>query len=109
MATLQETILADLEAIFSGGLAQDITHVNGATNETLRGIFNNPHTLGFPGMDGYIEISSAAPALLIQTAAAGNIGKASVFTVAGATYYLAEKQPDQNGVTLLVLSKDQSG
>lgn len=109
MATLQETILADLESIFNGGLAQDVTHVNGATNETLRGIFNNPHALGFAGADGYVEISAAAPALLIQTADAGNIDKASVFTVAGVTYYLTEQQPDQQGVTLLILSKDQAG
>jgi hypothetical protein len=106
MATLAETILADLETVFDGGLAVNATHVNGATNETLRVIFNNPHKTG---LEGWGEISSAGPGILIQTADLTNVDRDSTFAISGTTYYVIEIQPDQDGITTIWLSEDQQG
>jgi hypothetical protein len=106
MATLSQTILADLASIFAGDLAVNATHINGATNETLRVLFNNPHQIG---LEGWGEISSSGPAIEIQTADLTNVDRASTFTISGTVYYVIEIQPDQDGVTTILLSEDQQG
>jgi hypothetical protein len=93
MATLSQTILADLASIFAGDLAVNATHINGATN----------------GLEGWGEISSSGPAIEIQTADLTNVDRASTFTISGTVYYVIEIQPDQDGVTTILLSEDQQG
>ena len=103
--TIQTQITADLEAIFTDGLALDITHTydGGDSSETLQAFFDNLYDRAL----GRDEIEASRPSILVQTAEAGNIAAGSQFVIAGTTYYLTESENDQEGVTRFYVSEDQ--
>jgi hypothetical protein len=108
MATLQAEQLADLAVIFdsgNAGLALDITHTYGGSSETLAVLFDSPHGTGLPE---YSEVSESDPQVMIRTSDIGNISLISTLTINGTVYYVIEIQPDQNGVTTILLSEDSS-
>jgi len=105
MATLQQQILDDLDAIFNGGLPLDVSHVNGETSETIKGFFDNPYSSGLVG-DGDIE--NPTPTIFIKSSDSGNIDENSNFTISGITYYPVEIETDVEGVKKITLSKDSN-
>ena len=98
-------ILSDVDAIFSDGLTVDVVHVNGAVNETIQGLFENPYSSGLVG-DGDIE--NPTPAIYIKTSDSGNINEDSNFTISGTVYYPINIETDMEGVKKITLSKDSN-
>lgn len=105
MPTIKQQVLDDLDAVFDAGLAVDITHVNGATNETIKGFFDDPYQTG---LVGDAEFNNPAPAIFIQTADCGNVDENSEFTISGTVYYVIEIEPDNEGMKKINLSKDSN-
>lgn len=105
MATIQQQLLDDLDAVFDAGLTIEITHTynGGGSNETLKVFFDRTYEAAFP--EGSIE--SANISILLKTSDVGNITKDSTFTIQGTTYYPIENQGDEDGVTRIFISVDQ--
>lgn len=97
---LRDHLAGDLTAIFAQGLAVDATHVNGATNETLRVIFDDEHEVSNDGM-----VSTSTPRILIATDAMGNVDIDSTFTIDGTAFHAVEIRPDNDGLTEIILSE----
>ena len=102
---MKTQIITDLDAIFTDGLALDITHTynGGGSSETLKAFFDNPYDRALARDD----IAASRPSILVRTSEAGNIAKGSEFTISEVTYYLTEPENDQDGVTLFYISEDQ--
>jgi len=102
---IRTQIITDLDAIFTDGLALDITHIynGGGSSETLRAFFDNPYDRALARDD----IVASRPSILVRTSEAGNIAGGSEFTISGSTYYLTEPENDQEGTTRFYLSEDQ--
>ena len=102
--TIQSQILADLVSVYNAGLTIDAVHVNGAINETLKVFFDN----NYIKVLGTNEVESNRPSILVKTADSGNINRSSTFTISGVTYYVAEDEPDNEGVKRIYLTQDQN-
>jgi len=102
--TIQSQILDDLDSVFAAGLTIDAIHVNGATNETLKVFFDRNYARAMAPN----EVESESPTILVKTEDTTHIDRASVFTILGATYYLAEMESDDHGVTRIKLTEDQN-
>jgi len=102
---IQTQIISDLDAIFTDGLALDITHTynGGGTSETLKAFFDNPYDRALARDD----VAASRPSILVRTSEVGNIDTGSEFTISGTTYYLTEPENDQDGVTRFYISEDQ--
>ena len=101
---IKEQITTDIDSIFASGLTIEITHNYSSTQETLKAFFNNPYETAL----SKDEIESTLPGILVKTSTAGNISRESSFVINSKTYYVAENQGDQAGVTTIVLSEDLS-
>lgn len=103
--TIQTQIITDLDALFTDGLALDITHTynGGGSNEILKAFFDNPYDQALARDD----VAASRPSILVRTSEAGNIVKGSEFTISGTTYYLTEPENDQDGITLFYISEDR--
>lgn len=105
MATIQEQILNDIDAVFNAGLSVDVLHENAPISETIKGFYDNPYSSGLVG-EGDIE--NPTPAIFIKTSDSGNIDEGSKLTIAGVDYYPVEIETDVEGVTKITLSKDSN-
>jgi len=102
--TIASQILDDLDSVFTAGLTIDAVHVNGITNETLKVFFDR----NYARVLSPNEIESERPSILVKTQDTAHIDRASVFTILGATYYVAEMESDFEGVTRIMLSETDS-
>jgi len=108
--TIKQQILDDIDAVFDAGLTLSITHTYGiteeepdGTDETLKAFLDMPYERALSNT----EIESASPSILLKTSDIGNIDSDSEFTINGTTYYYAEKETNQEGVTRIYISEDQ--
>ena len=106
MPTTREQIIADVGSIFEAGLAINITHHYDATQETIKAFFDETYQ---PGFDGVLPVENAYSRILVETADAGNITKASSFTINATTYYVYAIQLDDEGVTEIILTEESAG
>jgi len=102
--TIQSQILDDLDSVFAAGLTIDAVHVNGAINETLKVFFDRNYKRAMSPND----VESGAPTILVKTEDTTHIDRASVFTILSVTYYVAEMESDEHGVTRIRLTEDQN-
>jgi hypothetical protein len=102
--TIQSQILDDLDSVFAAGLTIDAVHVNGSTNETLKVFFDRNYARAL----GNGEVESESPTILVKTEDTAHIDRASVFTILGAAYYVAEMESDFEGTTRIRLTEDQN-
>lgn len=109
--TIQSQILDDVDSVFAAGLTIDAVHVNGLTNEILKVFFdrNYARALGNNEYDQAVSIvESESPTILVKTEDTAHIDRASIFTILGASYYVAETESDFEGVTRIKLTEDQN-
>jgi len=106
MTTIREQILNDVDAIFAAGLAVDITHHYGSSQENLKAFWDDSYQ---PSFDGTLPVANALPRILVKTSVAGNISKTSSFTINSTTYYVDAIMVDNEGITELTLSEDSAG
>ena len=108
MTTTREQIIQDAGALFDAGLAIDITHFYGVgpSQETLKAFFDEDYQAGF---DGVLPVENAYSRILVETAEAGNITKASYFTINTVTYYVYAMHLDDEGVMEIILTEDSAG
>jgi len=98
-------ITGDVDSIFSGDFAQEITHHYGeSSTESIQGIFMDPYeSMELSG----VAVESALPSVLIKTSQAGNVDReSSYFTIESTTYHIVELENDDNGITKIYLSQD---
>lgn len=105
MVTIQQQLTDDLDAVFDYGLQINITHVNGAVNETIKGFWDPEYSRLLE--EGGVAVESDKPSILIRTSEAGNIDRDSTFTIDSVTWYPLEVESDQHGTQRIYLSKTQ--
>ena len=106
MTTIREQVVNDVNAVFDAGLAINITHHYGASQETLKAFFDIAYQ---PSFEGALPVENAVPRILVKTATAGNITKNSSFTINAVTYYVSAITTDNEGVIEIFLSEDSAG
>lgn len=107
--TLQETIIADLSAIFADGFTVTATHTygNGSDSEDLNVLFQTSPDVTLEESGG--GITTALPSILLLTSDAGNIDRDSSFAIGDSVYYVLQIEQSVEGVTRIWLSDNQAG
>lgn len=100
---LRSIIAADTAYIFndSNGFAVDVTHVNGAVDETLRAIADIEKIDGFEN----VVISGNQTALALLESAAVNVDSESTITYNSTVYNVRDIHPPKNNVLVIELTE----
>ena len=106
MATIQQQLENDLDAIFNGGLQIIVTHIYGSDQEQLRAFYDPEYSKLFEG-SGQAAVESVRPSILIRTSQAENIDHNSSFVINSITYYPLEIESDNHGLKRIYISTDQ--
>lgn len=103
--SLQSTIIADLK-VFLSDFAIAAAHQAGAVAETIDVLFSREHENAFAGASGFVEIAENEPAMIAKTAELANFDKKqSVITIKSIAFRIREIQPDNEGLSVVVLTE----
>ena len=97
-----EAIQARANAAILRGLANADITVNG---QAVQGIFDNAHAVALGGPFDGMGVSTTQPRLTCATASLPADPAGAAVVVGGASYVVAEHQPDGTGISVLMLRR----
>ena len=105
--SIEQTIQNDLKFVFSeaGDFIDAALHTHPGGSETINIIFDQQRELMH---EGNLTVTTSEPSIMLKTFDMTNVSRESVFKIDGVDYNVFEIQPDDKGVTIIILTLDSN-